>query len=61
MRRVLVVVAVLVATAVIAWLVVAIAGDDAWVHGPALAASYGAPIAAAGLAAAARWARSRRW
>ena len=42
------------------WIVVAVVAADAWVRGPALAASYGAPTAAGGLAAAALWARDRR-
>ena len=58
-RRVVVVAAVLAAAAVLAWVVLAVVSDDAWVRGPALAASYGAPTAAAGLAAAALWAHSR--
>ena len=59
-RRVFVVAAVLMVVAVLAWIVVAVVAADAWVRGPALAASYGAPTAAVGLAAAALWARGRR-
>ena len=50
-RKLFIAAAVLAGLAVLAWIVVATTGG--WVHGPALAISVGAPVAAVGLAAAA--------
>lgn len=58
-RRVFIAAAVLAGLAVVAWVLLA-ATSGGWVHGPALAASIGAPLAAIGLAGAAAVGARRR-